>query len=194
MTNHEWSLIPISNRMHQCPFPLISAHWSHNILLWVLCSVHQHECISLFFTYIGFTMRTLTVLLVLAVFTALAFGQNRRGQGAGRPARGQGRGPRTRNPKLLCSIESTNDEELNLPPGRMPNGECPGNSTCSLGPISVSQFGQEVELTFCDAVGDDGNLLIVSCWSFRTTKLSQVALFLSKESPRLYSALHSSKA
>ncbi|ELU04841.1 hypothetical protein CAPTEDRAFT_223068 [Capitella teleta] len=59
-------------------------------------------------------------------------------------------------PRLLCNIEG----DAEIPERRRPTGDCPQDSTCSIGPIAVQFKGREASLTFCDARDEDGHLLI----------------------------------
>ncbi|ELT87856.1 hypothetical protein CAPTEDRAFT_206688 [Capitella teleta] len=105
----------------------------------------------------------LLLLVVIGVCAALPQSGEREESGRGGNRRGGGRGERggegrsrRGGPRLLCNIEG----DLEIPQDRRPTGECPGDSTCSIGPIDVDHDGRQASISFCDAQDAQGNLLI----------------------------------
>eukprot|EP00914_Ancora_sagittata_P033895 GHVO01068489.1.p1 GENE.GHVO01068489.1~~GHVO01068489.1.p1 ORF type:complete len:198 (+),score=15.98 GHVO01068489.1:76-669(+) len=111
-------------------------------------------------------LSTLSICLLLAIGVVSAARGQRQGRGQGRGqggGRGQGRGQGrrgNRGPCLLCRIEGVDGAELELPEQQRPTGECPDESTCSVGPMRVTHMGSEAQLTFCDAKDSNGNLRV----------------------------------
>ncbi|ELU08236.1 hypothetical protein CAPTEDRAFT_185940 [Capitella teleta] len=105
----------------------------------------------------------LLLLVVIGVCAALPQSGEREESGRGGNRRGGGRGgrggdgrSRRGGPRLLCNIEGDSE----IPQDRRPTGECPGDSTCSIGPIDVDHDGRQASISFCDAQDAQGNLLI----------------------------------
>lgn len=97
-------------------------------------------------------MKSLTLALLLVLGATLAQGRH-----------GGHHHGHLRAYQLICSIESTTDEVIVMPHGfPQPNGQCPGDSSCTIGPFTANFEGRELQVTLCDALDSDGNLLVVS--------------------------------
>ena len=110
------------------------------------------------------SLMTLVFAVCLGAALASPGGRSRGGEGRGRG----GRPPMGHH--LLCSVEG----DLELPEYLRPSGQCPDESECTIGPITVQKDGQSATLTFCDAEDEDGNLQVVS--ATQRDNLKSVAL------------------
>ena len=72
---------------------------------------------------------------------------------------------------LKCLVTDSNGEEVTEFPWYAPLNECEEGFTCSVGPLTINKWREQFNVTFCNTVDDDGNLLVVS--NFIHTPTSQ---------------------